>query len=238
MPVSPTSYDIFIRLLLTLIAGALIGLNRETTGQAAGLRTTILLCLAASVAMIQTNILLSLGGKTPESFGVMDLMRMPLGILTGVGFIGAGCILKKGALITGMATAATLWTVTIIGLCFGGGQLLLGMITTALCLIVVGLLKKIDLMLPHKQHAILLVSPNKETLTPPDLNRLIQPLGYHASFLQWTNEVGAKTPKFQFIISWKKNSNTTALYDLLLLLEKDYLIESFKLGTQSIDCKY
>ena len=50
-----------------------------------------------------------MSGKTPESFVVMDLMRLPLGILTGVGFIGGGAILKKGDLVTGVTTAATLW---------------------------------------------------------------------------------------------------------------------------------
>jgi len=54
---------------------------------------------------------------------VMDLMRLPLGILTGVGFIGGGAIFKKGDLVTGVTTAATLWMVTVIGLCLGGGQL-------------------------------------------------------------------------------------------------------------------
>jgi putative Mg2+ transporter-C (MgtC) family protein len=73
-----------------MIAGAIIGFNRGARGHAAGLRTTILVGLAASVAMIQTNILLPLAGKTPESFAVMDLMRLPLGILTGVGFRGGG----------------------------------------------------------------------------------------------------------------------------------------------------
>lgn len=66
-----------------------------------------------------------MSGKTPESFAVMDLMRLPLGILTGVGFIGGGTILKKGDLVTGVTTAATLWLVTVIGLCLGGGQLAL-----------------------------------------------------------------------------------------------------------------
>ena len=53
-------------------------------------------------------------------------MRLPLGILTGVGFIGGGAILKKGGSITGVTTAATLWIATVIGLCLGGGQLALG----------------------------------------------------------------------------------------------------------------
>jgi len=67
----------------------------------------MLVGLAASVAMIQANLLLPVAGKTSASFGVMDLMRLPLGILTGVGFIGAGAILKRGDLVTGMTTAAT-----------------------------------------------------------------------------------------------------------------------------------
>src|ERR1700761_1131437 len=97
MPLHPTWADILFRLLLIVIAGALMGFNRGVRGHAAGLRTTILVTLAASIAMIQTNILLPLDGKTPSSFAVMDLMRLPLGILTGVGFIGGGAILKKGS---------------------------------------------------------------------------------------------------------------------------------------------
>src|SRR6185437_2647648 len=82
MPLHPTWSDIALRLVLTLIAGAVIGLNRGVHGHAAGLRTTILVALAAAVAMIQANLLLGVEGKTPSSFGVMDLMRLPLGILT------------------------------------------------------------------------------------------------------------------------------------------------------------
>ena len=108
MPLYPTWSDIAVRLALTMIAGVIIGFNREERGRAAGFRTTILVGLAASVAMVQTNLLLPMSGKTPASFAVMDLMRLPLGILTGVGFIGGRAILKKGQLITGVTTAATL----------------------------------------------------------------------------------------------------------------------------------
>jgi putative Mg2+ transporter-C (MgtC) family protein len=121
MPLELTWTDIVIRLALTMLASGVIGLNRGARGHAAGFRTTILVGLAASVAMIQTNILLPLSGKTPEAFSVMDLMRLPLGILTGVGFIGGRTIVKKGDLVVGVTTAATLWLVTVIGLCIGGG---------------------------------------------------------------------------------------------------------------------
>lgn len=132
MPLALGWTDIAVRLGLTMLAAAIIGINRGERGRAAGFRTTILVGLAASAAMIQTNVLLPMTGKTPESFAVMDLMRLPLGILTGVGFIGGGTILKKGDLVTGVTTAATLWLVTVIGLCLGGGQLLLGTTVTVL----------------------------------------------------------------------------------------------------------
>ena len=134
-------------------ACAVIGLNRGARGHAAGFRTTILVGLAASVAMIQANILLPLSGKTPESFSVMDLMRLPLGILTGVGFIGGGTIVKKGDLVVGVTTAATLWLVTVIGLCLGGGQLILGMVATGLAVVTLWVLKWIDVMIPREHRA-------------------------------------------------------------------------------------
>ncbi len=115
--------EIALRLFLALAAGALIGINRSEHGRPAGLRTVMLVCLAAAVAMIQANLLLGLAGKKSDSFIVMDLMRLPLGILTGMGFIGGGAILRRGDLVTGVTTAATLWLVTAIGLAFGGGQL-------------------------------------------------------------------------------------------------------------------
>jgi putative Mg2+ transporter-C (MgtC) family protein len=142
-------------MLLTVIAGALIGINRSEGGHSAGLRTTLLVCLAASVAMIQTNLLVPMTGKTPESFAVLDLMRLPLGILTGMGFIGGGAILKKGDMVHGVTTAATLWLVTVIGLCLGGGQLGLGISATALALLILCVLKWLEANLSQVRHACL-----------------------------------------------------------------------------------
>lgn len=136
--------EIALRLGLTFVAGTLIGINRGEHARPAGLRTTLLVCLAASIAMIQTNLLLKTTGKAPNSFIVMDLMRLPLGILSGMGFIGAGTILRKGDLVVGVTTAATLWFVTVMGLCFGGGQIWLGLATLALGLLILEGLKALE----------------------------------------------------------------------------------------------
>src|ERR1700677_1115527 len=127
MSVTISYLQIAIRLALAFLTGLLIGINRDERGHAAGMRTTILVCLAACVAMLQANLLMNSIGRAPDSFVVLDLMRLPLGILSGIGFIGAGTIIKRGDIVQGVTTAATLWFVTVMGLCFGGGQIGLGL---------------------------------------------------------------------------------------------------------------
>jgi len=132
MPVNLEWQDVAIRLALAVLAGTLIGFNRGERGKPAGLRTTILVCLAAAVAMILGNLMISTRGKPADSFVQLDMMRLPLGVLTGIGFIGAGTILKRGDLVVGVTTAATVWFVTMIGLCFGAGRIPLGIAATLL----------------------------------------------------------------------------------------------------------
>jgi len=142
--------EIAKRLALTVLAGTLIGLNRWERGRPAGLRTTILVCLAASLAMIEANVLIGTRGRPADSFAQMDVMRLPLGILSGMGFIGAGVILRREHGIVGVTTAATLWFVTVIGLCFGGGQTGIGVAALILGLIVLWCFRWIENRLPRE----------------------------------------------------------------------------------------
>jgi putative Mg2+ transporter-C (MgtC) family protein len=157
MPAIALGRVIALRLFLTLSAAALLGLNRDEHGRPAGLRTNILVGLAACLAMIQADLLNHSIGKTSDSFVVMDTMRLPLGILSGIGFIGAGAILKRGEMVVGVTTAATLWFVTVLGLCFGGGQLGLGVAGFGAGLFVLAGLKHIELRLPELHRASLLL---------------------------------------------------------------------------------
>ena len=142
--------EITLRLALTVVAGTLIGLDRGRHGRPVGLRTTLLVCLAAALSMIQANLLLPTAGKPADSFVTLDLMRLPLGILTGMGFIGAGAILKRGELVLGITTAATLWFVTVLGLCFGGGEWVLGGAALAIGMVVLKGLKRVEHLLPPR----------------------------------------------------------------------------------------
>jgi putative Mg2+ transporter-C (MgtC) family protein len=172
--------EIALRLVLTVIAGGLLGLNRSEHGHAAGLRTTLLVCLAASASMIQVNLLLPLSGKTPESFSVLDLMRLPLGILSGMGFIGAGAIVKKGSFVHGLTTAATLWLATVLGLCFGGGQLALGVALLLIGLLVLEGLKWMEKRRRQDRRATLAVVLQEVGPADEQLAVYLKQAGYEA----------------------------------------------------------
>jgi putative Mg2+ transporter-C (MgtC) family protein len=230
MPLHPTWQDIAIRLVLTILAGALIGLNREARGHAAGLRTTILVGLAASVAMIQANILLSVGGKASDSFAVMDILRFPLGVLTGVGFIGGGAILRRGQFITGVTTAATLWAMTAIGLCLGGGQLGVGIAATLLAAFTLWALKRLDLRIPREQHARLVMTSADGS--PPDIDSLIAPAGYRARLLRRSRGADPGRSVFTFDVRWTRAEAAGPPLDLLALLDRHFTVDSLALATE------
>jgi putative Mg2+ transporter-C (MgtC) family protein len=232
MPLHPTWQEIAVRLLLTLLAGASIGLDRGISGQAAGLRTVILVCLAASVAMIQANVLLSVGGKTSGSFGVMDLMRLPLGILTGVGFIGGGAIFRRGDLVAGVTTAATLWVVTVIGLCLGGGQIGLGVSATILSVITLWGVKWLEMRIPREQHATLVIASATGS-SASELADTFTQLGCRGQFRRQSEGHANGEIKQSFDISWKRSDVAGPPIEMLKLLNERYRVISFQLTSES-----
>jgi putative Mg2+ transporter-C (MgtC) family protein len=193
MPTELTGLDLIVRLLCTLIAGGIIGYNRGEHGKAAGLRTTLLVCMAASVAMLQMNYLLTLSGRSSDSFVMNDLMRLPLGILTGVGFIGGGAILRRGNLVVGVTTAATLWYVTVVGLCFGGGQLLLGWAATALGCLILWLMKWLESLLATAQRGRLTVTVEPGGPGEDDIRKALAAGGLETRDVSLAVEGGRRT---------------------------------------------
>ncbi len=232
MPLSPSWADIALRLLLTVVACGAIGLDRGVRGHAAGLRTTMLVGLAASVAMIQMNQLLPVSGKTPESFGVMDMMRLPLGILTGVGFIGAGTILRRGDLVTGVTTAATLWMVTVIGLCFGGGQLGLGIVATLISVFTLAVLDVFDKRMPRKQRGILVVALAPSAAAIRSVSDIIGPHGYSAQFFRQCRDDNNAQTHLCFEVTWNGSEEAGPPLDLFEILAQHFTIVSFELAAE------
>jgi putative Mg2+ transporter-C (MgtC) family protein len=201
--------EVLLRLVVTVAAGSLIGANRGERGKPAGLRTTILVCLAASVAMLLANQLIETTGKAPDSYVQLDMMRLPLGILTGMGFIGAGTILRRPDLVTGVTTAATLWLATIIGLCLGAGQLGLGSLGTVFGLLILWGFEYIERFMPQEKRAILVLTSAAEAPEPKELVTQLQNAGYAVAphWLSFTDN--GRRREACFNLRWRGSSAET-----------------------------
>ncbi len=137
--------EIFIRLLSALLLGFVIGLEREMTNKYAGLRTNILVCLGACIFTIISIYGFPMVAVTGAEFGTRDTARVAAQVVTGIGFIGGGTVLRHGANVFGLTTAATLFSVASIGMACGAGMYLVAIIATILCiiiLVVVGFFEK------------------------------------------------------------------------------------------------
>lgn len=133
-----------IRLVLSVLLGALIGLERETHGRPAGLRTHILVCFGSTLFTISSYMI---AGKQ------YDPARVTAQIVTGVGFLGAGTIIHQGSVIRGLTTAASIWTVAAIGVAtgIGGDMLYLGGIASFLVFIVLSLIPKLEKLMTSRK---------------------------------------------------------------------------------------
>ena len=135
-----TFFTTFIRLILALALGSLIGLERERKGGHAGLRTHILVCMGSALIML-TSLYIYEGYQTKSA---VDPARIAAGVVTGVGFLGAGTIIRSKEGIRGLTTAASVWISAAIGLAVGCGYISAAIITTVIAYLVLSFLKKVE----------------------------------------------------------------------------------------------
>jgi putative Mg2+ transporter-C (MgtC) family protein len=203
MPLHLSWQDYVLRLALAALAGAVIGINRTEHARPAGLRTTMLVCLAAAIAMLQANSILATGGRSPDSFVSMDILRFPLGILSGIGFIGAGVILRRGDLVTGVTTAATMWFVTVLGLCFGGGALALGIAGVTLGLVVLSLLPFVERRMRRDRSATLTVAASELADMDRQLNAAFGAAGFKIAKRSIAYQQQGRSASLEYELTWR-----------------------------------
>lgn len=123
---SVTILEIFIRLLLSIILSGLIGFEREFTNKPAGFRTHILICIGSTTVMLCSIIMF----EQYSPYTTMDPARLGAQVISGIGFLGAGTIIREGFNVKGLTTAASTWAVGCIGLAVGSGYYELSIIST------------------------------------------------------------------------------------------------------------
>lgn len=123
-----------IRLLVAMFLGGLIGIERQKRGRAAGLRTNILVCLGSATVIVAFQKLSQEFSFDAESVVRMDPARAAAGVITGIGFLGAGTIMKSRDFVRGLTTAATIWVVSTIGITVGLGEYVIALTLSVLVL--------------------------------------------------------------------------------------------------------
>lgn len=156
--------------------------------------------------MIQVNLLLGTRGRAWDSFMMADPMRLPLGILSGVGFIGAGAILQHRNLVLGVTTAATLWFATVMGLCFGGGQIVLGLAALVLGLAVLWGLKLIEERWKEQRRAVLVVGCESQSAPNEEIVRQLRAAGLKVAL---ESVLYGKETELRFALSWRARRTET-----------------------------
>ncbi|MBE7219469.1 MAG: MgtC/SapB family protein [Caulobacteraceae bacterium] len=226
--------DIALRIGLTILAAVLFGLDRGLRGHPAGLRTMVLVGLAAALAMISAMALLATEGKTAGSFATMDVMRLPLGILTGVGFIGGGTILRRGGLITGITTAATLWIVTVIGLCFGAGQFGLGLSGTVLGALTIWGLQWVEHRLPREgRGALVIEAATGESAAA--ITRSLAEDGLEATLLRQAATDDPARQRLTFALRWTRRPGDGPPLEALERIGRRHTIQRFSIPSTMED---
>ena len=138
-----------VRLLVAMLLGGLVGMERQTRGRAAGLRTNILVCLGSAaiiVAFQKLSLEFSMGA---ESAIRMDPARAAAGVITGIGFLGAGTIVKSKDFVRGLTTAASIWVVSAIGVTVGLGEYVIAVVSTLLVLTALYVLHRLPIKGDH-----------------------------------------------------------------------------------------
>src|SRR6187397_3439512 len=141
------------RLCGALLIGAMIGFERTFHGRPAGFRTHALVCLASALLMLVTVYQLHWMTEVPIDTIRADPTRMAQGIMTGIGFLGAGVIFKEGLTVRGLTTAASIWVTAAIGILVGIGFWFAAVVGAAATLSVLSLFRYVEALLPSEFYA-------------------------------------------------------------------------------------
>ncbi|MGD8483890.1 MAG: MgtC/SapB family protein [Thioalkalispiraceae bacterium] len=204
------------RLLWALLAGCVIGLERSVHGRPAGLRTHALVCMSSSLLMLLTVYQWELLKGMPLETIRVDPTRMAQGVMTGIGFLGAGVIMKEKLTIRGLTTAASIWMTAAIGIIIGMGFLMPALYATLLTLVVLSILGWSERHLPTRRYARLSVSFKQfEKLSKDELYQLIKEHHIAASSPSYELDESGEVFHYQMTINTSKTDAFNTLSNKL-----------------------
>jgi putative Mg2+ transporter-C (MgtC) family protein len=203
---------ILVRVLAAVAVGALIGFERTFHGRPAGFRTHALVCAASSLLMLVTVYQNEWMTVVPKDAIRTDPTRMAQGIMTGIGFHGAGVIFKEGLTVRGLTTAASIWVTAAIGILLGIGFHFAAAVGTVATLAVLSAFRFIEHRLPAEFYAHQsLTFERGAVMTEDELRRMLGEHGFTIANLSYHLTDGGKRFEYAMVIKSRDARNADAL---------------------------
>ncbi len=196
---------LIVHFSFALAAGGAIGIERSNHGRAAGFRTYALVALGASLAITLGGFPQAiLSGETLIGRVDSGWTRVMQGVLTGVGFLGAGVIFREGFSIRGLTTAASIWVTAAIGMMMGAEMYLPGTIATVLTLGVLSLFRRIEAVLPRAMYAHLtLEMVSGADFDPQSVRTMLRKVGFQLEGMSFASSGGGDRFEYRLVVSSK-----------------------------------
>jgi putative Mg2+ transporter-C (MgtC) family protein len=195
------------------LAGAIIGLERSFHGRPAGFRTHALVCLSSAILMVMMNFQQDwLPAGVPLDLFRTDPTRMAQGIMTGIGFLGAGVIFKDGLTVRGLTTAASIWTTAAIGILFGVGFRVPAIIATVATLGTLSAFRWIEAKIPsqiYAQHIIRFLTD--KTMPETALREYLTARGFSVANMSYRLEEGGGVFEYRMVLRTLEKKNIEQL---------------------------
>lgn len=209
-------FEISFRLVAALFAGGLIGLERSHRGRPAGFRTHALVCLASSLLMLVTVYETHWFPQTASARVIIDPTRMAQGIMTGIGFLGAGAIIKEGLSVRGLTTAASIWVTAALGILTGIGFYFAAAFGTLLVLGTLSLFRWVEARLPTESYASFVVRFKRDAaISEADLRKLVAEHGFTLYNISYRLQGQVDVLEFRTVIRTMQPSNLARLSNSL-----------------------
>jgi putative Mg2+ transporter-C (MgtC) family protein len=198
------SYElaILLKILLAALAGGIVGIEREKHGRPAGLRTHLLVSVGSCLMMIVSEAFYLKYGDLPGTSVVrLDPSRAAAQIITGIGFLGAGVIIKEGFSVRGLTTAACLWLVAGVGMAFGMGMFAAGAIGAIVALLSLIFLKKLEPIIKKDRFLHITITAVSEPDIYPELERIFLERKLRISDLEADYDLDGKIVRYRFVLT-------------------------------------
>jgi len=204
--------DIALHVLGSMVLGGLIGLERSYHGRPAGFRTHALVCMASALLMLLTTYQSHWLTSVPEEAIRTDPARMAQGIMTGIGFLGAGVIIKEGLSVRGLTTAASIWITSAIGILFGVGFHFPAILGTAGTLVVLSVFRYIERILPSEVYCHhMLRFPRQQAWDEATLRAMMKSHGFSVANISQRLNRESDWIEYRMVLKSRDRKGTDAL---------------------------